>query len=47
MIDHDSNSVEAGISFVIFDNNYTLLQDNVRPEDRDEFGPLLDALVLR
>jgi hypothetical protein len=41
---YDSNLPEAGWSWLVFDENYTLRGSHIRPEDQEEFQPLLDAL---
>jgi hypothetical protein len=45
MVEYDSNRSEVGDSWLTFDNNFTLLDRNVRAEDQDEFQPILDALA--
>ena len=42
---YDSNPSQAGWSWLVFDENYTLRGSHIRPEDQEEFQPLLDALA--
>jgi hypothetical protein len=42
---YDSNPSQAGWSWLVFDENYTLRGSHIRPEDQKEFQPLLDALA--
>lgn len=44
-VSYDSNPAEGGYSWISFDENYNLLTNAVRPEDQDEFQPILNALA--
>jgi len=44
-VTYDSNPGEAGWSSLVFDENYNTRESQIRPEDREEFQPLLDALA--
>ena len=44
-VTYDANPAEPGYSKLAFDENYNLLTSSVRPEDQDEFQPLLDAFL--
>jgi hypothetical protein len=44
-VDYDSNPAAPGYSWLSFDENYSLLTNAVRPEDQEEFQPILDALA--
>jgi hypothetical protein len=45
MISYDSNAAEPGDSVIMYDDSFALLLSRIRPEDQDEFQPILDALA--
>ena len=45
MVVYDSDPNTPGDSWITFDLDYNLLGSHIRPEDEEEFQPLLDALA--
>ena len=45
MVTYDSDPNTPGDSWITFDLDYNLLGSHIRPEDEEEFQPLLDALA--
>ena len=44
-VEYDSPPTESSPSRLIFDADYNVAENSVRPEDQDEYQPLLDALA--
>jgi len=42
---YDSKPEEAGWSWLVFDEDFALRGSQIRPEDQEEFQPLLDAFA--